>query len=116
MSELETQRSSERATLAQIALGASLAVPDVAGTDAGPNGVWITEVDGERLPGIVAAAQADGRYAIELHLIARPVPLRELAELIRERIVRTAEQAGLGDLVGSIDVSIEDVEPMGEPL
>lgn len=116
MSELETPRSSERSTLARIALATALALGDVVGAEAGPHGAWVTEVEGERLPGIVAAAQSDGRYALELHLIARPVPLRELAERIRERIVRAAEVAGLDGGLGGIDVSIEDVElPEGGP-
>jgi hypothetical protein len=109
VSRHETERSSERETLARIALVASLSLPDVVDTDVGPNGAWVTEVEGERLPGVVAAAEADGRYSLELHLVARPVPLGELAERVRERIVRRAEQAGMSDAIGSIDVSIEDV-------
>jgi hypothetical protein len=114
VSELEIEPSSERGALARIALAASLAQGDVVGTAVGPNGVWVTEVESERLPGVVAAAQANGTYAIELHLIARPVPLHALAERIRERIRRSAEQIQLGDVLGSIDVSIEDIELVEE--
>lgn len=114
VSGLEIGRSSERGTLARIALAASLAQGDVVGTAVGPKGVWVTEVEGERLPGVVAVAQANGTYALELHLIVRPVPLYELAERIRERIIRSAEQIRLGDVLGSIDVSIEDIELVKE--
>lgn len=110
MSEFATPRSSDRAALARIALEAALAVGDVVGAEAGPHGAWVTEAGGERLPGVVAVAQADGRYALDLHLIVRPVPLHELAERIRERVVRASERAGLEGALGSIGVSIEDIE------
>ncbi len=120
MSKLETPPGeppgpTERAALARIALEAALAVKEVVRAEAGPHGAWMTDVEGERVSGVVAAAQADGRYTLALHLVARPVPLPELADLIRDKISRAADRAGLGACVGAIDVSIEDVEPLEGP-
>lgn len=95
--------------LAQLALEAALAAPDVVHSDAGRLGTWVTEASGERLAGVVSAALGDGRYAVSLHLIVRPVPLHELAERIRGRVISAAGLAGLGDVLATVDVSIEDV-------
>jgi hypothetical protein len=62
---------------------------------------------------VTACAQADGRYGVDLHLIARPVPLHPLAVEVRERIVRTAVAAGLDEKLGDVDLTFESVEPVG---
>ncbi len=120
MPELETPLGvrpgpSGRGELARLALEAALAVDGVVRSEGGPRGAWVTEVEGERVAGVVAAAQADGRYAVALHLVARPVPLHQLAERIRDRVLRSADRAGLGPSVGTIHVSIEDVEALEGP-
>jgi hypothetical protein len=105
---------SPRAGLARLALGAALTVEGVVRGDAGPLGICAT-VDGqERLDGIIVAASADGRYSVALLLIARLVPLEALAERVRERVSESTRTAGLGELLGSVDITFEDVAEPSE--
>jgi hypothetical protein len=108
--------ASERVALAQLALEGALSVEGVVSSSAGPSGVWITADDSGRVPGVVAAALRDGGYGLSLHLVVRPVPLHALAERVRERVARNAATAGLGEVLGPVDVSIEDVVSRAEDV
>lgn len=104
--------TSERVELARLALTQALAVDGVVRADAGPLGTRIT-IDGrERLAGVIAAALAEGRYGVTLHLVARLVPLHPLADRIRARIARGASLAGLEGALGPIEIVFEDVEEL----
>ncbi len=69
----------------------------------------MTSDRGDRLPGVLATALPGGAYGVEIHLVTELVPLRELAERVRSRVERAAASAGLGELLGPVDVTIEDV-------
>jgi hypothetical protein len=101
---------SERVELVRLALMHALAVDDVLRADAGPLGTRVTLDGSERLAGVTAAALADGRYSLTLHLVVRIVPLLPLADRIRARIERGASRAGLEQALGPIDIVFEDVE------
>lgn len=103
---------SARVRLARLALDAALAVDGVVRSDPGPLRVRITAEGQDRVPGVVSAALADGRYEVSLYLVTLMVPLHPLADRIRSRVARAASQAGLDDLLGPIDIAFEDlVEP-----
>ena len=96
-------------TLARLALESALATEGVVSTDAGPVGTRVTRGGGGRLRGVVAAARADGRYGIELHLVTRVVPLHPLAARVRAGVGQAARVAGLAESLGPIDITIDDV-------
>jgi hypothetical protein len=56
------------------------------------------------LIGVSATAQADGRYAVDLSLVADMVPLHELAEQVRERVLKRTRGERLEEALGSINV------------
>lgn len=99
-----------RVLLARAALGAALAVPGVAGPTAGRAGLHVTADRSERLAGVTAAADAGGRFSVDLYLVARLVPLAPLVEAVRRRVADAAMAAGLGDALGAVNVTIADVE------
>ena len=73
--------------VARAALQAALQTPGVVGSDPGPSRLRVTaDPPADPLVGVSATAQADGRYGIDLSLVADLVPLPELAEQVRERI------------------------------
>jgi len=101
---------SERVRLARAALAGALTVPDVVRGEAGVGVTRVVTADGsELLAGVSALAQADGRYAIDLRLIARLVPLSALADKVRAGVQAGASRAGLAALLGSVDVEFVDV-------
>jgi len=106
---LRSGSSSDRVRLAQVALAAALAVPDVVRAEAGAGLPRLTAGGPELLIGVSATAQADGRYAIDLRLIARLAPLRPLADHVREGVQAAAARAGLAAALGSVDVEFADV-------
>lgn len=105
---------SERAQLARLALDAALRVDGVVSSHTGPRGMRVTSDRGERLPGVLATALPGGEYGLELHLVTDVVPLHELAERVRSRVARAASSAGLADVLGPVDITIEDVVIPGE--
>lgn len=105
---------SERERLARLALDAALGVDGVVSPHTGPGGTRVTSHGDERLPGVLATAFAGGGYGVELHLVTRVVPLHELADRVRSRVARAASAAGLADVLGPVDVTIEDVVIPGE--
>lgn len=83
----------------------------MAGGEAGVGRLWATDDRGEVLEGVLAVARPDARFDLELHLVgAWPLPpLAGLAEKIRKGVERAASAAGLGDRMGSLSISFEDV-------
>jgi hypothetical protein len=101
--------ASDRVRLARVALGAALALPEVIRGDAGPDAQRVTADTTGMLIGVTAIAQADGRYSIDLRLIARLVPLLPLADAVRDRVRRAAARSGLDVLLGEINVEFSDL-------
>lgn len=100
---------SDRARLAQLALGATLAVPDVVAIDAGPLGQHVTVSGGTVLRGVRVTADGGGRYSVDLGVHARMVALWPLADAIRERVGRTARLAGSDAQLGAVNITFHDV-------
>src|SRR3954471_13570240 len=101
---LET-RVSDRVRLARLALQAALVVPDVLGAEAGVHGVRVTaDPPAGPLRGVSVIAQEDGRYAVDLRLVAGMVPLVALGEEVRRRVQASAGRDGLADRLGSVNV------------
>jgi len=91
--------------LARLALDSALAVPDVIGAEAGVHGVHVTaDPPAGLLRGVSVIAQADGRYGVDLRLVARMVPLVALGEEVRRRVQASAGRGGLADRLGTVDV------------
>ncbi len=110
---------SDRGRLARVALEAALAVPGVVRGEAGGGAPRVTVDPAGRLVGVAATAQRDGRYAVDLRLIADVVPLLPLADGVRARVQRAAAQAGLAGALGRVDVEFADlvtVEPAASRL
>jgi hypothetical protein len=110
--------SSPRSRLARAALEAARSLPQVAGGVRGAKGLWATSDAGGVLEGVTAVARVDGRYDVELHLVVQwPLgPLYSLADEVRARARRAAERSGLGDAMGEVSVSFEDLhEQQGSP-
>ncbi len=108
---------SPRVQLARLAWETALATGGVAAGDAGRARLWQTVDRGEILDGVVVAAQGQGDFAVELHLIAGwpTPPLHEVAATIRERVAAAAEEAGVADVLGHLSISFGDlVEPAEE--
>ncbi len=101
---------SKRAQLARLALDAALGVDGVVSSRAGPLGTRVTADREERLSGVLATALAGGGYGVELHLVTEIVPLHPLADRIRAQVERAAASAALADVLGPVDITIEDVE------
>ena len=101
--------SSDRVRLARAALESALAVPGVVRGEAGPGVARVTADGCELLSGVSAIAQSDGRYAIDLRLVARLVPLSPLAENVRAHVRAAAARAGLTAALGSVDIEFADV-------
>jgi hypothetical protein len=100
----EASAGSPRARLARLALDAALALPDVLGADAGPHGLRVTADRSGLLRGVSVTADGEGRYAVDLRLVVRMVPLMPLSDEIRERVRRRAGREGLEDELGLVNV------------
>lgn len=103
--------STPRSRLARVALEAATALPEVAAGVRGRQRVWATADAGGLLEGVVAVAGPDGRFDVELHLVAQwPFgSLFELADQVRVRVRRAAARVDLDGILGSITVGFEDV-------
>jgi len=97
--------------LARVALEAATGMPEIAAGVRGRHRLWATVDAGEILKGVVATARPDGRFDVELHLVAEwPFgSLFALADQVRTRVQRGAARVGLDGLLGSITVGFEDV-------
>jgi hypothetical protein len=110
-------RSSPRSRLARAALEAARSLPQIAAGVPGTQGVWATTDAGGLLEGVIAVARADGRYDVELHLVAQwPIgSLDALAAEVRGRVARAADRNGLADAIGDVSVSFEDLRERERP-
>jgi hypothetical protein len=96
---------SVRVRVARAALQAALEVPDVLGADAGQGGRRVTaDPASGPLIGVLATAQSDGRYAVDLSLVADMVPLPALAEAVRARVSKRMDGEQLGNVLGAVNV------------
>ncbi len=104
--------ASPRVLLARLASAKALAAGGVAAADAGPSGVWRTADGDDVLPGVVVTARPDGRFDIELHLVAGwpTPPLHEVSTAIRNDIGSAAGDAGLGERLGELSVAFGDLQ------
>ena len=50
-----------------------------------------------------------GRYDVDLHLVARLVPLPHLAERVRSRVTKAVQRAGLAERLGPVSIRFEDL-------
>ena len=100
----EAGAASPRVRLARLALDAALGLPDVLGGDAGPHGLRVTADLPSVVRGVSVTADGEGRYAVDLRLVARMVPLVPLAEEIRQRVRMRAGREGLDDQLGLVNV------------
>lgn len=108
------RQPSVRVRLARLASEAALETPGVLSLHAPRGGVLATQDGDVVLGGVVCAAEADGRFGVHLYLAVRPVPLRKLAERVRDRVEAAAAKQGLREQLGAVDVEIRDVaEPEG---
>lgn len=84
----------------------------MAAGDAGPSGVWQT-IDGDRaLCGVVVTARSDGRFDVDLHLVAAwpTPPLHEVSSAIQDDLGSAADDAGLGERLGELSVTFGDLQ------
>lgn len=96
---------SVRAGVARAALQAALEMPGVLGSDSGPSRGRVTvDPDSGPLIGVLVTAQSDGRYAVDLSLVADMVPLPALAEEVRARVRRRVDDEELGGVLGVVNV------------
>jgi hypothetical protein len=87
-----------------------LEVPGVLGSDSGPSGARVTAdpVSGA-LIGVLATAQSDGRYAVDLSLVADMVPLPALAEKVRAHVRKRVDGEELGTVLGAVNVEFASI-------
>lgn len=102
-------RGSARLLLARLALRAASEVPSVLGTDSGPQRLRVVADPPELLRGVSVTAEGDGRYAVDLCLVAGMVPLHALAEDVRERVRSYAKRERLESELGTINVEFATV-------
>ena len=107
---------SPRSRLARVALQSARALPQVAGGVRGDHGLWATTDEGGLLEGVSAVARPDGRYDVDLHLVAQwPLgSLHSLADEVRRRASAAIERQGLRELLGDLTVSFEDLRGPSE--
>ena len=106
-----------RLRLARLALDVVSGISDVVGTDPGPHGLCVTaDPPAGLLQGVSVMAQADGRYEVDLCLIARLVPLLSLGAEIRRKLRLRAEREGLTRELGTVNVRFAGALSAGETL
>ncbi len=103
---------SRAATVARLALDSARALDGVVDATSG-RGRWVTPDRSDPVAGAVAVVRADGRFDVELHLVAGLVPLHPLGERIRDRIDKDARKAGVSGLVGPVHIAFEDLAEDG---
>lgn len=101
---------SDRVRLARVALKAAVASVDVVRGDAGTGVPRVTRDAAGLLVGVTAIAQADGRYEVDLRLVARLVPLAALGAQVRERVTAAARRGGLDDQLGNVNIEFVDLQ------
>lgn len=110
--------SSTRVQLARAALETALHTTQVAGGLCGPLSQFATADGDELLRGVLATARADGRYDVELHLVARwPVPpLHELGGQVERRVRHAVRRKGLSEGLGDLLVAFGDLVEHDDPV
>ena len=98
---------SERVRLAALARDTALAVPGVAGLDAGPTGLFATVGAGIPVAGVRCLAAPEGGYDLSLRLVCELVPLRPVADHVRAAIEAAAARERL--TVQSVTIVVADV-------
>ena len=107
--------ASPRTTLARVALEAALAVPDVVAGEAGTRGLRVTaDPAGQLLRGVSVTAERDGRFTVDLLLVARVTPLVPLGETVRRRIFASARRHGLAGDLAAVNVEFAQLLAAGE--
>jgi hypothetical protein len=82
----------------------------VLGSDSGPSRGRVTaDPDSGPLIGVLVTSQSDGRYAVDLSLVADMVPLPALAEEVRARVRGRVGDEELGDVLGVVNVEFASV-------
>ncbi len=99
-----------RPRLAHLTLEAVSKLPGVVGTDVGPHGMCVTD-DPEAgvLRGVSVVAQRDGRYSVDLCLVAELVPLPALGDRIRSAVQERARREGMEEQLGTVTVRFAGV-------
>lgn len=88
-----------------MALQAAQGVSGVLGADPGPSRLRVTaDPTSGVLVGVSVTAMPDGRYGVDLSLVAEMVSLPELADEVRARVLEGARRARVARLLGSINV------------
>jgi hypothetical protein len=98
---------SPRLALAALARDTALSVDGVVSLDAGAGGLFVTAGGGERVPGVRCLAAPEGGYDVALRLVCRLVPLRPLAETVRQAVVGAATVAHLE--LATVTITVADV-------
>jgi hypothetical protein len=107
--------ASPRTALASVALKAALAVPDIVAGDAGMHGLRVTaDPAAGLLRGVSVTAERDGRYTVDLRLVARMTPLLPLAETVRQRVFAGAQRAQFGADLATVNVEFARLIAQGE--
>jgi hypothetical protein len=108
-------QASDRVMLSRLAHDVIAASDGVSAT-AGSDRRWAS-ADGPRaIEGVVAVADGQGRFELELHLVVDwpSDPLEDVAERLRDRLCRAAAAAGLEERLGEMLVAVEAVRVPGE--
>lgn len=106
----ERPRETPRVRLARAVGDAVAACPGVAALDGGPGDRFSTAVGDERLPGVLAIADDPGAYAVSVFVRAELTDLRDLADRVRVAATTAAGAAGLADRLGTVRVTITDID------
>ncbi len=101
---------SPRLALAAVAEVVVTRMPGVALTDG--DGRWVTAHGDRRIRGVIAVAQSEGRYELELHVVVAwpPEPLPQLAQELRRRVLAAAKRHALAEQLGDIQIHIDSVQ------
>lgn len=115
--------ASPRVLLARLVWTRALAAEGVAAGDPGPSGVWQTADGDDVLQGVLVVARPDGRFDVELHLVAGwpTPPLHEVSAAIREDLRSAAGGSEVQKRLGDLSISFGDLQvppfmrdPLGE--
>jgi hypothetical protein len=99
--------SSPRIRLARMAHDVAMRTRGVVRTDVGPEGLFVSVGDGQRVEGVICVAAMDGGYEISLRLVCALMPLQPIAEQVRTVVGAKAVIAGIH--VTSVNVQVADV-------
>jgi hypothetical protein len=98
---------SPRLALAALARDTALAIDGVVALDAGIGGLFLTAGGGESVAGVRCLAAPGGGYDVALRLVCRLVPLRVLADTVRQAVIAAATVAGLE--LSTVTITVADV-------